>query len=409
MKTTIKLAIRNLLRNRRRTIITSLTFAVGMAIIIVTNTIMKGSHESNIERAVRRSSGHYEILYRGFLDKQTLYYSLETSHVNGEAIRAIPGVEALLYRISAPVLAESEGRTRLIILRGIDPEKEADYGGLKANLKSGSYLDSGDLHGAYVGSGMAEALHLKPGDPMFVIGEARDMSVAAGAYTVRGIFETGSADLDRNLMLVPYESAKEVFVMEGFATEGVVMIKSYDEMDRVGDTIRKLLGPDEELVPWKKIIPELVQLVALDAAFGEIMIIILAMIAVFGVINTLITSILERRREFAMIMALGAPRKTIFQIVITESILLTFVSILPGVLLGIIGSVYFIYNPIVLTGEAARSMQSWGFEPFIYGRLSFKNLWATSLSFLVLGLVFSLWPALLAARTKIMKRLQRTE
>ncbi len=409
MKTTIKLAIRNLFRNRRRTILTSLTFAVGMAIIIITNTIMKGSHESNIERAVRRSSGHYQILYKGFLEKQTLYYSLELANINDSAIRAIPGVEQLLYRISSPVLIESEGRTRLVMIRGIDSEKEADYGGLKANIKSGKYLSSDDPGGAYVGSGLAEAMHLKPGDTLFAIGEARDMSVAAGSFHVRGIFETGNSDLDRNIVNIPIEAATELFVMEGFATEAVVMLDSYDSMDDVGESIRRLLGPDEELVDWKKIIPELIQLVALDAAFGEIMILILAMIAIFGVVNTMITAILERRREFAMILALGSPRKTIFNIVIAESILLTFVSIIPGVILGILGSEYFVHNPIVMTGEAAKSMQSWGFEPFIYGKLSFQNIWGTSLSFLALGLLFSSWPAYIASKTEIMKRLQRTE
>ncbi len=405
MKDLMKLAFRNLLRNRRRSIATAVTFAIGMALVMVTVTIMKGSHEKTIEDGVRRTSGHLQIHYRGYQENQILYNSLELNRVDGERIAAREDVQAVLFRISTTALVESGGNTRLVRVEGLDAMKERPYGGLYPSLVQGDYLSEEDPGGVYLGEGLAKRLHVSPGSPLFLIGEARDMSIAAGKLHVRGVFRTGNPDLDRMFLLMNRSRAERIFVMDGFVTEVVLMLDENDSLDGVQEWLHAILSPEEEVIPWQELIPELVQYVAMDAAFGYLFLVVLALIIVFGVVNTILTSIMERRHEFAVILATGAPREHIFRLVLTESMLLSGFAVVMGLVLGIAASLYFVYNPIPITGESAQVFQMWGFEPAILGRLSLKNIIGSSLTFFLLGTVASIWPGMVAMRTEMARYL----
>lgn len=405
MKELLRLAFRNLWRHRRRTLLTVTVYAVGLGLVIVTNTIMNGSHEKTIEDGVRRTSGYLQIHYRGYQENQILYNSLETDRIDANRIRQNPDVEAVLFRITTNALAESAGQTRLVQVLGLDAEAEHDYGGLAKSLTSGQYLSESDAQGVYVGDGLAAGLRVQPGDSIFLIGEGRVMSVAAGKLTIRGVFHTGNADIDRSFLLMNRSTAADIFDMRGFVTSVAVMLKSSESLDSVEAWLRRQVTDQEEVLPWQRLIPELVQFVDMDSAFGYLMLIILVLVIVFGLMNTILTSTMERSYEFAVILATGAPRSYLFRLVTVESFFLSLLSVATGLLLGLAGSYYFIYFPIPITGDAAIAFEMWGFEPMIYGRLSPSNLLGSGAAFLVFGISASIWPAWIASKTDILKNL----
>ena len=400
-----RIAYRNLLRNKRRTWITLVSVAFGMAVVVFTNTVTKGTHEKNIEDGIKRSSGHFQLHYRGYQENQILYNSLELGKLDLNNIAAIPGIKALLYRITTAGLVESHGRTRLVMVRGLDPQPEQPYGGFSTSLVDGDYLDSADQDGVYIGQGLAEYLGVRVGDPLFLIGEARDMTVAAGRVRVRGIFRTGNGELDRQYMLINKQRAEEIFVMQGYVTEMVFMLDSYELIDRVSGQLRSMIGPDSEIVVWDDIIPEMKQMVALDAAFGYLFLLILLIVVAFGIMNTILMATLERKKEFAVVLAIGAERSYLAKLILAEGTFLSLAAVGLGLLLGVPASLYFVSHPIPITGDSAKAFETWGFEPLIRGRLTWLNIMGSSIFFMILGWISSLWPARLASRTAVSRNL----
>lgn len=409
MKQLFKLAIRNLWRNRRRSLLSVSVFAMGLVLILMTVAIMDGSHEKVIELGVTRTSGHIQIHYKGYQDNQILYNSLESDRINKSELEQVEGVKSVLYRITTAALLESGGKTRLVQIRGIDPEPEREYGGFVSALIRGDYINDDDPEGVYVGQDLAAYLKVDVGDDLFLLGEARDMSVAASRLHVRGIYHTHNLELDRFFMILPRKTAEEVFVMDGFLTEAVIMLNNNDWEPSVQTKIESMMSDEEEVIGWQKIIPDLKQMVLLDAAFGYLFVGILALVVTFGVLNTILTATMERRQEYAVMLALGEDRSGLFRQIVLEGLLLGAVAVVIGLMIGIPASLYFVYNPIPIEGDSGLAFETWGFEPVLRARLTWDNIIYSSLSFGVLAVLSSLWPAYISMKTDILKNISGRE
>jgi len=210
-------------------------------------------------------------------------------------------------------------------------------------IKNGRFLSSDDAQEAVIGSVLARNLKLNVGEELILLGTGKDGSMAATVVPVVGIFESGSADLDRHMVQLPLGTFQDVFSMGEHGHTIVVAGESLEQLDGLIDTVRAGLPADSHLVvlSWEALIPGLKQAIQMDWASGWFLYLSLIIIVTFSILNTFLMSVLERTREFGIMLALGARPGRIGGLVMLESIWLTLLGLAVGVAVGTVVVSYF--------------------------------------------------------------------
>ena len=207
----------------------------------------------------------------------------------------------------------------------------------------GSYLADPNAAEIVIGSVMARNLKVTVGDELTFLGSGKEGSFAAGVVTVTGIFDSGSQDLDRSLAEVPLAYFQDAFEMEG---GGHVIAISVDELAAVPSLLgplKTVIGDSQKLtvLDWETLTPGLKQAIQADMTSAWFMYGVLIILVAFSVLNTQLMSVLERTREFGVIMALGIKPRRLALLVLLETFLMAALGLLIGVLLGSLVTGYF--------------------------------------------------------------------
>jgi len=202
-------------------------------------------------------------------------------------------------------------------------------------VKEGRFLQANDAFEAVIGTALARNLKVKPGDEVTILGSAKDGSVAATILTVAGIFRSGSNEIDRFFIEIPLGTFQDTFGMGGSAHSIAVIGDDPQNQETMLADLRQAIA-DENLVvlDWDQLLPGLKEGLEFDRIGDWIFMGILVLIIIFSIFNTFLMSILERTREFGLMLALGARPRRITGVVMLESFLLTLIGTAIGILLG---------------------------------------------------------------------------
>jgi putative ABC transport system permease protein len=344
----IKLAWRNVWRNKRRTILTLLTIVIGSGIILFQNAIAKGGHDQMIEDAVATNAGHIQIHEKGYWDNRTIDYAFQPGSGLLNALKNDKRVIGFSMRIHADGLLSYKNSTAGAMIHGVDPESEKNVSNLQTKiLKGGRYLVPGDKKNIVMGMTLAKNLEVNVGSTITMISQGFDGSIAAEKLTIVGLFKSGNPEYDQGLLLMPLDQAKETFSMMGYIHSIVVRLKSSSDMDNIKEYIKKYVNiKSTEILGWPELMPEMVQFIVMDDVNAFIFDFILFMIVAFGILNTIHMSIFERTREFGVMLSIGTTPHQVISIVLSESIFVTILGLIGGMGLGYAVSYYFYVNPI---------------------------------------------------------------
>ncbi|MCP4351722.1 MAG: ABC transporter permease [Desulfobacterales bacterium] len=397
-----KLAWRNVWRNKRRTLLTLLTIMIGCAMIIVLNSFATGGHEQMIEDAVALNAGHIQIHEKGFWDNLTIDYAFEPSLKLLESLSKDQHINSFAERVIAGGLLSFNDSTRGMMIQGIDPDKEKQVSNLHTKIHPGGrFLTSEDTTHAVIGNVLAKNSGTGVGDEIAMISQGFDGSIAAERFTIVGIFESGNPEYDRGLILIPLSQAKETFSMMEFVHSIVIRLNNSSDLDKVKQKIVTLTSQGEtklEVMGWEELMPELVQFIVMDDISAYIFDFILFLVVAFGILNTIQMSVFERTREFGVMLSIGTLPNQITFMVILESVIISFLGIFLGVVIGYGISWYFHINPIDYSSYADE-MAVWGISTMIFpAKTTLLNVAVTSLLTFILGVVFSIFPARRAAK-----------
>jgi len=359
----IKLAWRNIWRNKRRTLITaaSIFFAIFFALIM--RGFQLGSYSNMIENAVKLYSGHIQIHDNGYSDNRSINNTLKVNEELMSKLKSNKNIEQIVPRLESFALGSSGPKTKGVLVMGIDPQKQDEMSNLSEKIIEGSYLKSGEP-GAIVGKKLAKYLKLGVNDTLVLLSQGYHGTTAAGKYTIKGIIEIPKPDLDNKMVYLPLSTSQQMYYAYGRLTTLSLILNDNDKLiETVNQLKTKLPEGKYEVKSWREIMPELVQQIESDNASGWLMLLILYLIILFGVFGTVMMMVAERRREFGVMIAVGMHK---FKLAIIVTLEMMFIGLL-GLLGGIVGSLPIIYyyhiNPVRLTGELAKTMESYGIEP----------------------------------------------
>jgi ABC-type lipoprotein release transport system permease subunit len=292
-------------------------------------------------------------------------------------------------------LASSAERSYGVPVLGIEPGFEPRVSTVPHLIKEGRYLAGPAAYEAVLGAALARNLKLKVGDELTLLGSGKDGSVAATIVPVVGIFDSGNPELDRHLVQLPLATFQEVFSMGSDAHAIVISGPSYESIPQTKAQVATALAAQPGLVvlDWEQLLPGIKQLIQTDMVQNWITYIALIVIVTLSIMNTFLMSVLERTREFGIMLALGASPWRIGSLVMLESTLLTLLGLTLGIVLGGGIAVYFHFAGFTFPGMKELYAQ-FGLPGVIHAKLSFASFTLGPAVILVFTLLAALYPAL---------------
>lgn len=391
-----KLAWRNVLRNRRRSAITVLSIAVGLAALTFIWAFIDGQNDQMIRNSTRFLAGDVQVHLKGYHDDPTLDLTMADALPVLATVRADPNVEAATVRMEGKALASRADKSRGIMLVGVDPQEEPQVSALFNAVVSGQPLTD-STPGVLIGEQLAQALGLAAGDELLLVGQGYDGSLASGRYPVRGVFRTRIDELDGRVAVLPLAVVRDFFVAPAGASAIALRLRDRDQLDVTETRLSRRLGPRYEVLGWPRLLP----MVAVSTRFHEVMgwvvLVVFFGIVAAAVANPILMAVIERTREFGIMLALGTGRARLLGLVLGEAMILGGLGLLAGNLLGLAVAGYFARSGIDLGafGSFVRTMP--GLEDVLYPVIRFERSAMLSLLVFAIAGLTALYPAAKAA------------
>lgn len=388
----LKLAWRNIWRNKRRTLITAFSILMAVVLSALTRSMQLGTYEMMIENTAGRITGYVQIHKKGYWDEQTLDNSFVITDSLKAAIASEKNVTTWVPRISGYALAAGQKITRAAYILGIDRQKEKLMSNPPKYLVKGKYWENDNSRTAILGEGLANQLALNPGDTLILIGQGYHGQSAAGKFVVGGIVHMPDPALNRSLIYLPISEAQYFFGMPDHVTALSVLTKHPRMESEITAGLRKKLSSGYEVMTWQTLLPDMNQMIQADNRGGIIFLVILYLIIGFGILGTILMMTAERRKELGIMLSVGMSRLQLSGLLFTEGVLIAMIGTLIGLAVSLPLLWYFYMNPIPLSGGMAKMYIEFGIEPLLKFSMAPSIFFDQTLAVLVLGVLFSLYP-----------------
>jgi ABC-type lipoprotein release transport system permease subunit len=290
-----------------------------------------------------------------------------------------------------------------VLLIGVDPDRERQINPFLKKLPADDMIRSADSRDAVVGARLLNELQIRPGQKFVVTAQHEDGTLHSELLRVRGVVSSGMKNVDSSLILVGRERAALLTGNSGSVHELAVILADARQEKTVHRQIAAKLPDDQDIlaVSWEKAMPNLANAIKLDYASQKFIFIIILLIVTIGVINTLLMSVMERMREFGVILAMGSKPMTLRGLIILEAVIMGLLAAAIGSILGSLATWYLVTVGIDLAELVPETLEFGGvvFDPVM--RASWDPAWMIRIAVYVvcLTLAAAAYPAIKAGRT----------
>jgi len=336
MNLVFRLAWRNIWRQPRRTWLTTGAMMFSNVLLVIMISLQFGMYGLMIDNTLQAFTGHLQVQAHGYKEDKKMRQTVPDIVPIARSLREQLASDTIAARGSAFGLASSDERSYGIAVFGVEPAYEPGVSTIPGLIQQGRFLHDMDAAEIIIGAVLARNLRVDTGDELTLLGTGRDGSFAAAVVTVVGIFDSGITDLDRNIVEVPLGFFQDVFFMQGSGHQIVINTPVIDEVPELQRKIEALLPVDEGLIvhDWDALQPGLKQAIKADMSSAFFMYGVLVILVAFSVLNTQLMSVLERTREFGVIMALGLTPGRLGRLVLLETAIMGVMGLILGALLG---------------------------------------------------------------------------
>ena len=362
----VKLAWRNIWRNKRRTFITmgSVFFAVILATLMM--SIKQGVYSRMIDSMVGSYTGYIQIHSKGYWEEKTLDNSMVFNDTLKSMLKNELDIIGHVERIESFALAASDSVTKGAMVVGVNPEKEKEINNLHERVSKGEYLTSND-QAILVGNGLAEYLKINIGDTLILIGSGYHGASAAGKYSIKGIIKFGSPELSKQLIFLPMKEAQYMYSLENRFTSVILQIKEAKKASHIAKNLKSKVDNRYEVMDWYELVPDMQQMIESDKVEGYVFMFILYMVIGFGIFGTLLMMIAERMHEFGVLVAIGMKRVKLAIMVWLEIFIISIIGAFIGMLAAFPICYSFYANPIHFSSDEdmGKMYEEYGMEPVL--------------------------------------------
>lgn len=391
------LALRNLLRNTRRTALTMAAIAVGLMMTLFVAAFQEGSYEDMIRTSISQLAGHVVVQAPGYQDDQeeTLVVT-DSGRIADRVMEAVPDA-VVVRRIQLAGLLTSPTHSTGVGVVAVDPDTEAQVVDLDEQIVEGTWLTDDD-RGILIGRTLADQLDVEIGDRLVYMGQHGTDEMVSRLFRVAGIFRTGSAEMDGFMAYVPLVAGQELLGRSDDPAHRVTVHLDASQTREAHSALQTAFSGDPvEVLDWYGALPEVTALIQVDRASSDVLLGIIGLIVAMGVLNTVLMSTLERTREFGVLLALGMPPRRLAALVLSEGLLLGIGGAMLGTLLGAMVILVFQQVGIDITAMAGGERMDMGDGISMSSVVYPVWAWGRALAFIALAIVFTVlsaaWPA----------------
>ena len=394
MKLLITLALRNLRRNLRRTIITLLAIAIGLVVMLLGLCLQTGSYQEMINSGVSQIAGHVVVQKKGYQEEREPLMILEDSQQITQTLKeTFPNATITQRAFLAGLLTSPKGPAAVsIIAVGSAEEKISPF---KKKLIDGDWLDD-NPQSIVIGSNMAQTLGVDIGEKVVFTAQFDSSEMKSHLFRVRGIFRMGSPEADSFIAYANLGMTKSFFEQKDASHQIAVHLDDVHQSFVATQTTQtKITLPDLDILSWKEALPDIDKMIQVDQQSNSAVHFVLAIIVAMGILNTMLMSVLERTKELGVLIAIGMKPRQLSIMVMLEGLFLGIFGSILGVILGYIACYPLVVYGLDMTPKMGESYDAAGvtISAMIYGAYN----WNSIILYAILAAVFSTLTAIYPA------------
>jgi putative ABC transport system permease protein len=393
----IRLAFRNIFRQRRRSLLTALSMTGGFVLVTFSFSLLEGSWGNAVDIFTLDHTGHVQIHKDDYHRRPKIHKTIDNTEDVSAYLNGNGKVAGYAPRVFAPGLAYAGNQSSPVQVMGVDPILEPQTSRLKQKVTDGHYFDSspdGDGYvGVMIGASVARTLKIGVGDELIIISQGADGSIANDIFVIRAIIGNKTS-YDRLGVYVPLAAAQEFLSLGNRVHEIALLLHDGDDNQDIAAAIQRDLD-SLTVSPWQVVEETFFKTMQSDRQGNYFAMGIIILIVFIGVLNTVLMSVLERTREFGVIRAIGSRPFEVVKLIFLESIMMAVLSILIGAVLSLpilaflVNIGFELPEPIEMSGISFQDLT---------GRVNSFVLTAPALMILGFAALVSIPPAIRAAR-----------
>ncbi len=400
MRGILRLAARNVWRNRRRSLITMAAISLGLALMIWGRNLNAGSYDEMVKVGVSQMAGHVVVQHPDWQEQRERDQLVHAAAAVADTLRAEFPHATVVSRSFLSGLLTSPNNSVGIGLNAVQPTDEAKVADWAAKVTDGAWLADDDSRGILVGIGVADTLQVDVGDKVVFMTQGKD-EVTSRLFRVRGTLKTGSKELDGFFAIATLPAAQDLLEQPDTAHQISVHLPNPKESEAAAVRAQGLFpGDDVAVMNWMEAIPEIYQLIQMDQQYNIFFMLIVGLIVAVGVANTVLMAVMERIKEFGVLLAVGMSPRRLATLVMVEGSVLGVLSVLLGVALGAAFTWPMYAHGWDLTEAMGESYEMSGvaISAVLYAKYDWFAMTLFAVGGVVMTVLATLYPAAKAAR-----------
>lgn len=395
MPLTLSLAWRNLWRHGRRTWLTVSAMALCNCILIFMISLQAGSYLTMLNNSLAVFTGHIQIQHPDYLDHAKPRNSVAHGIELAAELRQLESVTSATARGVSFALLTCKQRSKAMQIVGVEAAFENSISSIPGTLRAGQYLSADTPYGLVLGRRSAQHLKADIGSEVTLLGSGRDGSFAASVMTVVGIVDSGMEELDRNTVFIRLIDFQEIFGFDHHVSHIAINSASLFEVNATINHLSTHLTPRKDLriVDWNTLAPGLKQAIISDIVSALFIYSILIVVVIFSVLNNQLMAVLERRKEYGILLSLGIGHRRLTALLFAETALLAALGLIVGVFIGGVINAYFAHHGIAFEGMEQMA-EKFNLPGRIYPVQHFATLFAGPLLVFIGSVCAAIYPAL---------------
>jgi ABC-type lipoprotein release transport system permease subunit len=388
------LAWKNIWRNKIRSLVVIAALVVGLTGGLFSIAVMEGMIKKRIDSAVNLETSHIQIHHPSFPENKEIRYMIPHSDSIKTVLKRNPSITDFSLRSKVFAMINSPWASNGVMINGIDPDEERKVSSIykKINTGCGNYFINVKRNQVVISQRLADKLKVKLKSKITLTFQGIGDTLTGGSFKVVGIYSTSNWPFDDMNVFVRNSDLRRIAsIPPDDCHEIAVIINNPEEVEKVSESLKKAL-PGYNIQTWKEIQPELGMMNDMMAQMYAVLMSIIMLAMMFGIVNTMLMSVLERVRELGMLMAIGMNKRKIFRMIMLETFFLS----ITGALIGMIIS-FFLILKVQQRGidlsMFSGGLESFGYESIIYPSLGYGYYIMVALMVAFFAIISSIYPA----------------
>lgn len=407
MSGTLLLGWRNIWRNRRRTLISMSAIGVGLFLVIFYSGMVGGMLGNARNELDSGGLGHVEIFPKGYRPRREVGVTMPALSTFRDKLALPPGAE-VGARVLARGLATSARGNEAVAVYGVDFAAERLLSAHLRAVKAGALPAADDARGVLIGEELATRLNVKVGSKLRLMVQRADTEMGADLFRVRGIFHSIAPAIGQRQVYVSQAAARELLGLGEVAHQVVIQLPDAGQAEALAKALGAAVGPDFEAVSWAELLPILKKMEALTNNVVFVLALFVYLLVGLGVLNTMLMSVLERTREFGVLLSLGTRPSRILKLVLSESFWIATLSVVVGAALGAFATWYFSQAGFRAAGGESFQLEGATISTLVKTRFNPADIVKAASFVYLMALVVGLYPASRITRLQPAEALRRT-